>query len=241
MRTTVVLLFKQYSFITNWTVFLHKSPTRIVLPFKNVCSCCLSLCSSAALLQNALALHLPPTLFWKHCEQHTRCQAASRSKANEQSANVAAAAAATFHVPGQSLKTGVWNHPSGVDGRLPHYGLKRLGQTNGTEAEVQRVVESPEEDEVRVVEDDHLLLFPLTQPAKQWNTNTFCTAEKSQRGSLGTQRGFHSYFMGTASHSLLTALSFSPSRTKMWVCVSSTWNPVTKSSSLLRSYLKFRM
>lgn len=162
----------------------------------------------------------------------------SSLKHNEQIANVAAE---TFHVPRQSLKTGLWNHPSGVDGRLPHDGLKGFRQTDGTEAEVQRVVDSPEEDEVRVVEDDHLLLFPLTQPARQRNRNTFCTAEKSQRGSLETQWCFHAYFMGTASHSLRTALSFSPSRTKIWVCVSSTWNPVTKSRSLLLSYLKFRM
>lgn len=86
--------------------------------------------------------------------------------------------AETMVAPGQSLETGLWNHSSGVDGGLPHYGLKRLGQTDGTQPEIQRVVDSPEEDEVGVVEDDHLLLFPPTQPARQWNTNTFCTAEK---------------------------------------------------------------
>lgn len=108
----------------------------------------------------------------------TSWRAALSLKPNQQIADVAAE---TVHVPRQRLKAGLRNHPSGVDRRLLHYGLKSLGQTDGTQAEVQRVVDSPEEDEVRVVEDDHLLLFSLTQPAKQWNRDVLHRREEPTR------------------------------------------------------------
>ncbi len=122
--------------------------------------------------------------------------------------------------------------------RLHQNSLKWLYKANGTQTHVKYVIQSLWETQVWVIQRSHLFLLITIQPGKdqisQYDLQEFllCCILVNAVHMWERFKWWLSYFIGTVVHSLLTAWSFNPSRTKRCRALSIIWNPVRTFSLL---------